>query len=136
MTGQAGQSKANTQESLAALTALYEATIRNLQLTERRKLATVTRSFEDKLATAYEKLNQRAQAASRAQSEADALQRSMRHLRYENKQRELSEQQAVKDLQELAARVLVLNRAANTRLDRTSAAIFARRGWNTEMGRS
>lgn len=121
---------------MAALTALYEATIRRLRLTERRKLATVTRSFEDRLAAAYEQLNESARAVSRAQSEADSLQRSMRRLRHEYKQRELSERQAVSDLQQLAARVLVLNRYANTRLDRTSAAIFARRGWNTEMGRS
>lgn len=67
LTGHVDRPKANNQESIAALTALYEATIRNLRLTERRKLANVTRSFEDRLATAYEQLNESAQAVSRAQ---------------------------------------------------------------------
>ncbi|WP_449371766.1 hypothetical protein [Arthrobacter psychrolactophilus] len=136
MTGGADQSKTNNQEAMAALTALYETSIRNLRSTNKRKLAIVTRSFEDKLATAYEQLNQSTQTLSRAQSKADALQRSMRRLKYECKQHEVSEQHAVKDLQQLAARVLVLNRDANTRLDPSTAAIFARRGWNTEMGKS
>ena len=136
MTGHVGQSKANNQEGMAALTALYEATIRNLRSTNKRKLAAVTRSFEDRLATAHAQLNESAQAVSRAQSKADELQRSVKRLLHENKQRELSEQRAVKDMQQLAARVLTLHSNANTRLDRTSAAIFARRGWNTEMGKS
>ncbi len=136
MTGQVDQSKPNSQEAMAALTALYEATIRNLHSKNQRKLAIVTRTFEVKLAEAYEQLNESAQALARAQSKADALQRSVRHLKHEYKQRELSEQKAVKDMQQLAARVLTLHFDANTRLDRTSAAIFARRGWNTEMGKS
>lgn len=136
MTGRAGQSRANTQESLAALTALYETTIRNLRLTERRKLSNVTRSFEGRLATAYEQLNESAQTLSRAQSKADDLQRLAQRLHHENKQRELSEGQATKDMQHLATRVLTLHSDANTRLDPSTAAIFARRGWNTEMGRS
>lgn len=136
MTGHVDRSKPNSQEAMAALTALYEATIRRLRLKERRKLTTVTRSFEDRLASAYEQLNESAQAVSRAQSKADELQRSLKRLQHENKQRELSEQKAVKDMQQLAARVLELHSAANTRLDKSSAAIFARRGWNTEMGRS
>lgn len=136
MTGHVDRSKPNSQKATAALTALYEATIRNLRLTERRKLANVTRSFEDKLATAYEQLNESAQTVSRAQSRADELQRTVKRLHHENKQRELSEQKAVKDMQQLAARLLRLHSDANTRLDRTSAAIFARRGWNTEMSKS
>lgn len=136
MTGHVDRSKPSSQEARAALTALYEATIRNLRSANKRKLATVTRSFEDRLATAYAQLNESAQALSRAQSKADALQRSMRHLQHENKQRELSEQMAIKDMQQLAARVLGLHSAANTRLDPKAAAIFARRGWNTEMGKS
>ncbi len=136
LTGHAGQPKAHTQESLAALTALYEATIRNLQLAQRRKLTHLTRSFEHKLATAYEQLNESAQAVSRAQSKADELERSVQLLQYENEQRGLSEQRAVKDMQRLGARVLTLHSASNLRLDRTSAEIFARRGWNTEMGTS
>ena len=136
MTGHVDRSKPNTQEAMAALSALYEATIRNLRSTNKRKLATVTRSFESKLATAYEQLNQSAQAVSRAQSRADDLQPSVKRLQHENKQRELSEQRAVKDMQQLAARVLTLHSAANTRLDPKTAAIFARRGWNTEMGKS
>lgn len=136
MAGHVDQSKPSSQEAMAVLTALYEATIRNLRSTNKRKLAIVTRSFEDKLSTAYEQLNQSAQAVSQAQSKADALQCSMRRLKYECKQHAVSEQHAVKDLQQLAARVLVLNRDANTRLDPSTAAIFARRGWNTEMGPS
>lgn len=136
LTGRAHQSKTNTQESLAALTALYEATLRSLQITERRKLANVTRTFEDRLATAYEQLNESAQATSRAQSKADELERSVQLLQHENEQRGLSERRAVKDMQRLAARLLELHSAANMRLDRTSSEIFARRGWNTEMGRS
>ncbi|NVM98423.1 hypothetical protein [Arthrobacter sp. SDTb3-6] len=136
MTGRAGQPRTETQESLAALTALYEATIRNLRLTERRKLSNLTRSFEGRLAEAYEKLNESAQAVSRAQSKADDLQRLVLRLHHENKQHELSERQAVKDMQHLAARVLALHSNANTHLDPSTAAIFARRGWNTEMGRS
>ena len=136
MTGHVGPSKPNNQEGMAALTALYEATIRNLRSTNKRKLAAVTRSFEDRLAAAYEQLNESAQAVSRAQSRADDLQRSVKLLQHENKQRELSEQKAVKDMQQLAARVLELHSDANTRLDKTSAAIFARRGWNTEMSKS
>ncbi len=136
MTGHVDRSKPSSQEAMAALTALYEATIRNLRLTNKRKLATVTGSFEGRLATTYEQLNESAQAVSRAQSRADELQRSVKRLQRENKQRELSEQRAVKDMQQLAARVLALHSNANTRLDKTSAAIFARRGWNTEMGKS
>ena len=136
MTGHVDRSKPNSQEAMAALTALYEATIRNLRSANKRKLATVTRSFEGRLATAYEQLNESAQAVSRAQSKADELQRSVKRLLHENKQRELSEQRAIKDMQHLASRVLGLHSDANTRLDKTSAAIFARRGWNTEMGRS
>ena len=136
MTGRAGQSQASTQESLAALTALYEATIGSLRLTERRKLSKLTRSFEGRLAEAYEQLNESAQALSRAQSKADDLQHLVQRLHHENKQRDLSERQAIKDMQHLAARVLTLHSNANTRLDPSTAAIFARRGWNTEMGRS
>lgn len=136
MTGHVDRSKPNSQEATSALTALYEATIRNLKSTNKRKLATVTRSFEDKLATAYEQLTESAQATSRAQSKADELQRSVRLLRHEYKQRELSEQKAVKDMQQLAARLLELHSDANTHLDPKSAAIFARRGWNTEMSKS
>lgn len=136
LTGRAGQPRTETQESLAALTALYEATIRNLRLTEHRKLASVTRSFEDKLATAYEQLNESAQAVSRAQSGADDLQRLVQRLQHESKQREFREVQAIKDMQHLAAKVLTLHSDANTRLDPSTAGIFARRGWNTEMGRS
>lgn len=135
-TGHVDQLKANNQESLAALTALYEASMRNLRSANKRKITAVTRSLEGQLAAAYEQLNESAQSVSRAQSEADDLQRLAKRLRRENKQRELREQQAAQDLQQLAARVLVLNRDANTRLDRTAAEIFARRGWNTEMGRS
>ncbi|MDO5744821.1 MAG: hypothetical protein Q4P23_10155 [Micrococcaceae bacterium] len=136
LTNHVDRPKTNNQESTAALTALYEATIRNLRLTERRKLANVTRSLEDKLATAYEQLNESAQTLSRAQSKADILQRLAQRLDHENKQRELNERQAIKDMQHLAARVLTLHSAANTHLDPSTAAIFARRGWNTEMGRS
>lgn len=136
MTGRAGQSKANTQESLAALTVLYEATIRKLRRTNKRQLSNLTRSFESRLAEAYKQLNESAQTLSRAQSGADELQRSVKRLLHENKQRELSERQAVKDMQRLAARVLALHSAANTPLDGTSAEIFARRGWNTQMSRS
>lgn len=136
MTGHAGQSRANSQEALAALTALYEATIRNLRLTERRKLSNLTRSFEGRLATAYEQLNENAQALSRAQSKADDLQRLVQRLQHENKQRALRERQAVRDMRHLAAKVLTLHLNANMRLDPSTAAIFARRGWNTEMGRS
>ncbi len=130
------QSIADNREAMAALTALYEATIRNLRSTHQRKLARITRSFESQLAAAHEQLNERAQAASRAQSKADDLQRSMQHLQHENKQRELSERQSIKDMQHLAAKVLTLHSNANMRLDPSTAAIFARRGWNTEMGTS
>ncbi|WP_449373045.1 hypothetical protein [Arthrobacter psychrolactophilus] len=121
---------------MAALTALYEATIRNLRLTERRKLASVTQSFEGRLAEAYEQLNESAQKLSRAQSKAAELERTVRHLQHETKQREISEGQAIKDMQHLAAKVLALHSNANTHLDPSTAAIFARRGWNTEMSRS
>ncbi|POH60310.1 hypothetical protein [Arthrobacter glacialis] len=136
MTDHVDRPKTYTQEAMEALTALYEATIRNLRFSERRKLMNVTRSFEVKLAAAYEQLNESAQAESRAQSKADDLERSVRDLRHESKQRELSERLAVRDMQQLAARVLTLHSDANTRLDPSTAAIFARRGWNTEMGRS
>lgn len=136
MTGRAGQSRANNQESLAALTALYEASLRKLRRANKRKLSKLARSFEGRLADAYEQLNASAQTLSRAQSKADDLQRLVRHLQHENKQRELREGQAIKDMQHLAAKVLTLHSAANTRLDPSMAAIFARRGWNTEMGRS
>ncbi|PXA65123.1 hypothetical protein CVS29_10545 [Arthrobacter psychrochitiniphilus] len=119
-----------------ALTTLYEATIRNLRSTHQRKLVRITRSFESQLAAAHEQLNERAQAASRAQSKADDLQRSMQHLQRENEQRRLSQVQAVKDMRLLAAKVLTLHSNANMRLDPSTAAIFARRGWNTEMGKS
>ena len=130
------RSETNSQEAVTALTALYEATIRNLRSTNQHKLAIVTRSFEDNLATAYEQLNESAQALSRAQSRADALQRAMKHLQHEHKQRELRERQAIKDMQQLAARVLTLHSNANTRLDPSTTAIFARHGWNTEMNKS
>lgn len=136
MAGRAGQSRVETQESLAALTALYEATIRNLRLTERRKLSNLTRSFEGRLAIAYEQLNEGAQSLSRAQSKADELERSMRDLQHESRQRQVHERQAVKDMQHLAARVLTLHSDANTHLDPSTAAIFARRGWNTGRDRS
>lgn len=136
LTGRAGQSSANTHESLAALTALYEATIRKLRRANKRKLSKLTRSFEGRLAEAYEQLNESAQSLSRAQSKADELERSMRDLQHESRQRELRERQATRDLQHLAAKVLTLHAGANTRLDPSTAAIFARRGWNTEMGRS
>lgn len=121
---------------MTALTALYEATIRNLRSAHQRKLARITRSFERRLDAAHEQLNERAQAVSRAQSKADDLQRSMQHLQHENEQRLLSERQAVKDMQHLATKVLRLHSNANMRLDPSTAAIFARRGWNTEMGKS
>ncbi|ALO66735.1 hypothetical protein AS189_09760 [Arthrobacter alpinus] len=121
---------------MAALTALYEATIRKLRRTNKRKLATVTRSFEDKLATAYKQLNESAQTLSRAQSKADDLKRLAQRLHDENEQREVHERQAMKDMQHLAAKVLTLHSDANTRLDPSTASIFARRGWNTETGRS
>ena len=121
---------------MAALTALYEATIRNLRSTHQRKLARITRSFESQLEAAHEQLNVSAQAASRAQSQADELQRSIQHLQRENEQRRLSQIQAVKDMRHLAAQVLVLHSDANTRLDQSTAVLFARRGWNTEMGTS
>ncbi len=121
---------------MAALTALYEATIRNLRSTHQRKLARITRSFESLLAAAHEQLHESAQALSREQSNADTLERSMQHLQHENEQRRLSERQAVKDMQHLAARVLVLHSNANSRLDQSTAALFARRGWNTEMRKS
>ncbi|WP_315913278.1 hypothetical protein [Arthrobacter sp. lap29] len=130
------QSIADNREAMAALTALYEATIRNLRSTHQRKFARITRSFESQLAAAHEQLNERAQAASRAQSKADDMERSMRHLQRENKLRELSERQSIKDMQHLAAKVLTLHSNANMRLDPSTAAIFARRGWNTEMGTS
>lgn len=130
------QSTTDNREALAALTALYEATIRNLRSTHQRQLTRITQSFESQLAAAHEKLNVSAQAVSRAQSKADELQRSMQHLNLENEQRRLSQIQAVKDMRHLAAQVLVLHSDANTRLDQSTAAIFARRGWNTEMGRS
>lgn len=136
MTGQVDQSKNDSQESMAALTALYEATIRNLRSTERRKLSNVTRSFEGQLSEAYEQLNENAQAVSRAQSRADDLQRLVQRLQHESKQRGLSERQAIKDMQHLAARVLTLHSDANTRLNPSTAAIFARRGWNTELSKS
>ncbi|WP_104091805.1 hypothetical protein [Arthrobacter sp. GMC3] len=136
LSGHSGESKANSQKSLAALTALYEATIRKLRRTNKRKLSNLTRSFEGRLAEAYEQLNESAQAASRAQSKADELKRSVQRLQHENTARVLSEQQAVKDMQHLAAKVLTLHSDSNARLDPSTAAIFARRGWNTEMGRS
>ncbi|MDQ0276542.1 chromosome segregation ATPase [Arthrobacter silviterrae] len=121
---------------MAALTALYEATIRKLRRANKRKLSNLTRSFEGKLAEAYEQLNQSAQTLSRAQLKADDLQRLVRHLQHEDKQRELSEGQATRDMQHLAAKVLTLHSTTNTRMDPSTAAIFARRGWNKEMGRS
>ncbi len=136
MTGHTGQSKATNQESLAAITALYEATIRKLRRANKRKLSKLTLSFEGRLAEAYEQLNASAQTLSRAQSKADDLQRLVRHLQHEGKQREVREGQAARDMQHLAAKVLTLHSNANTRLDPSTAAIFARRGWNTEVGRS
>ncbi|ALE91163.1 hypothetical protein AOC05_00290 [Arthrobacter alpinus] len=130
------QSKTNSQKEIAALTAIYAASIRSLRSTNKRKLATLTRSFEGRLVAAYEQLNESAQAVSRAESRADALERSMQRLQHENAGRLLRERQTVKDMQQLAVRVLSLHWDANTRLDKTSAAIFARRGWNTEMGKS
>ncbi len=135
-TRSAGRSESNGREAMTALTALYEATIRSQRLTERRKLANVTRSFEGKLAAAHEQLNESAHAVSRAQAKADELERSVQRLEHENAERLIRERQAVKDMQQLAVRVLGLHSDANTQLDTTTAAIFARRGWNTNMDRS
>jgi hypothetical protein len=127
------QSRTDSHEATAALTALYEAALRKLRSADERKLASVTQSFEDRLATAYEQLNGRGQEVSRAKSKADELERSVHRLEHENTELLIRERKAVRDMQQLAVRVLALHGDANTRLDTTSAAIFARRGWNTEM---
>ena len=53
-TGRADQSTTNSQEATMALTAVYEAALRKLRSTDQRRLAAVTRSFEGRLAEAYE----------------------------------------------------------------------------------
>ena len=118
-----------------ALTAVYEAALRKLRSTDQRRLAAVTRSFEGRLAEAYEQLNDSARTATRATSKAVELEHLAQELQSKNSKLLLRERQAVKDLQQLAVHVLSLHADANTRLDATSAAIFARRGWNTRAAR-
>jgi ribosomal protein L31E len=135
-TGRIDQSTTDSQEAKAALTAFYEAALRKLRSTDQRKLAALTRSFENRLAAAHEQLNDSARASSRAASKAEELEIAVALLRKDKAEFTFRERQAMKDLQQVAARCMALHEETNTRLDPRTAEIFARRGWNTEMGRS
>jgi len=132
---QRDQSRTDSQEATAALTALYEAALRKLRSKDQRKLAAVTRSFESRLAEAHEQLNDSARAASRSATRADELEAMVTGLRKDKTELAFRERQAMRDLQQVAARFIALNEATNTRLDPRTAEIFARRGWNTRAAR-
>ncbi|MCU6480464.1 hypothetical protein [Arthrobacter sp. A2-55] len=126
----------DSQEATAALTALYEAALRKLRSADQRKLAAVTRSFESRLAAAHEQLNDSARTASRATSKADELEAAVARLRKEREDLALRERQAMRDLQQVAARLMALHEETHTRLDPRTAEIFTRRGWNTRTAKS
>ncbi len=136
VSGRNSQPETNSHEAIAALTALYEAALRQLRSAGQRRLDTLSRSYEDKLAAAYEHIHDSTQSESWAALKADELESAVQRLQHENAQLLARERQATKDSQQLAVRVLASHRDANTRLDRTTAAIFARRGWNTTVGKS
>ncbi|WP_269939255.1 hypothetical protein [Arthrobacter sp. HY1533] len=126
----------NREATLAAITARFQSELQLIRIADKRKQNSLMRTYDNKLDAAYAKLNESARSLSRAESKADELERSVQHLQHENADRLLQERQAVRDMQQLAARVLALHSETNTRLDPSTAAIFARHGWNTEMGRS
>jgi len=134
-TGRRDKWTTDSQEATAALTALYEAALRKLRSKDQRKLAAVTWSFESRLAKAHEQLNNSARAMSRAASRADELEATVAGLRKDKTELEFRERQAMRDLQQVAARFIALNEATNTRLDPRTAEIFTRRGWNTRAAR-
>ncbi|WP_113718104.1 hypothetical protein [Arthrobacter dokdonensis] len=135
-TGRQDKSTTDSQEAAAALTALYEAALRKIRSKDQRKLAAVTRSFESRLAEAHEQLNDSARAVSRAASRADEMEATVTGLRKDKSELAFRERQAMRDLQQVAARFIALNEATNTRLDPRTAEIFTRRGWNTRAARS
>ncbi|MCQ9164125.1 hypothetical protein [Arthrobacter sp. STN4] len=96
----------------------------------------MTRSFESRLAAAHEQLNDSARAASRAASKADELEAAVARLRKEREDLALRERQAMRDLQQVAARLMALHDETHTRLDPRTAEIFTRRGWNTRTAKS
>ena len=129
--GRIDQATTDSQEATAALTALYEAALRKLRSADERRLAALTQSFENKLAAAHEQLNDSARAVSRAASKAEELEAAVAHLRQDKEDLAFRERQAMRDLQQVAARFMALHEETNTRFDPRTAEIFARRGWNT-----